>query len=113
MTILPERRTSDFAVRIVTLKQGAVARDGERRTTVGTAREGGGAARFPAAAFQHADQRKFGRGLAKRRAYPLGEAVEQCDSQRAPLDDSLLLRIEHPRSDRGIARLDDPEIEKQ
>src|SRR5262245_51175324 len=70
-------------------EDGAVRGNLERRSAARTELAGHGAPGGPGAAFEDAGERQLGGGLAEALTHGLGDAVEQRDGQRAPLDDDL------------------------
>src|SRR5690349_20865157 len=73
----------------VTSEDGAVGLDADRRAAAGAQLGGDGAAGGPGATLEDAGQRQLLGGLVEALAHEVGDAIEQRDGERAPLDHDL------------------------
>src|SRR5215472_10796941 len=95
------------------LEQSPVAENGDRRAAVGAAFERDVPSRSPAAAFEHAGERKFLRALAEALAHRGRQAIEQRYRQRPPFDDRFARCLEGLSQQGGVERLNDTAIDEQ
>src|ERR1044071_9626901 len=94
-------------------EHGSVGPDVERWSPSGAERTGDGAAGGPGAALEHPGERQLGGSLAESQAHRLGDAVEQRDGERAPLDDDLVARCVDGGADVVAPRYQDAEVDEQ
>src|ERR1700756_873133 len=95
------------------LKQSAIADDRKRRTTVATPLEGDLSPGRPAAAFEHAGERKLAGTFTEAFSDKNGEAIKQSYRQRTPLDDRLAQRVERRSQEGRVAGDDNAAIKEQ
>src|SRR6266567_1178809 len=111
--MLHDREARPLPMHDQSLEQSTVADDGERRAAVFPSLERDLPSGRPAAALEHLGERKRAGVHTQAFTYKDGEAIEQGDGQRPPLDDRLAQRIQRTMRDGGVARLDNAAIEEQ